>query len=634
VALALSVLVFAAPLTTGCGVEPGAEPVASITSQLTESSVVSNEMLRRRWPNGIIPVRFDPGFTFDKAKVRAALFGAPEFTIASGVHEGKQACLASTPCTGWGAANAVRFVDCDVTDCSGYNHTVYLIGDINGQNSTNRKRGYRSLKTETHSSCASLAVTSDCRDRACDYSSGEACVFDIWLKDSNRTYFMWNVAHELGHMLGFNHEQFRPDRESYIDMSGCPDDFASWEESEPNFLAFIGSYDLDSVMHYPVSMACYTSKPGKPIGDKRPDLPSPKDLAKLQLLYGVRGDWLRNGDWCIGGGRTIHTGDFNKDGRVDLLCHSATAGTKATGRKWIDYSNTSGQFNGTNWHGGTGKFCWGGGRRLHVGDFNNDGRDDILCHNRDIGSITIDYASSGGELNGQNWPANGVFAWSCQGQNARVHVGDFNGDGHDDLLCHDTQTGVRKIDLADSSGRFGSFNWTSEDTGQRRWCHGANQRLLIGDFDGDGSDDALCHDTQTGHRLIDFSFKLGDLKGTNWDSLADGANAFCWGQDRKLHAADVNGDGLADLLCHNERIGSVSVDRAEPSASWRDGKGLRGKDSFYDLAFCNARDARLLTGAFGPGDRRADLLCHNTATGHKAILYARAGGQFRIPPGF
>ncbi|GAH00492.1 unnamed protein product, partial [marine sediment metagenome] len=125
-----------------------------------------------------------------------------------------------------------------------------------------------------------------------------------------------------------------------------------------------------------------------------------------------------------------------------------------------------------------------------------------------------------------------------------------------------------------------------------------------------------------------------NLKGTDWDSRADNANSFCFGRDRTVHVADINGDGADDLICHNDRIGSVSTDLANPRANWRVGTGLRGKDAFYDLAFCNTQDARLLIGAFGANDSRADLFCHNTVTGHMAMLKARSRGTFRIPTGY
>lgn len=603
--------------------------------------LVSEEMLSRRWPDGIIPFRFGPGFdTEHKAEVRAAIFGS-ESLVNSGIPD----CSAADPCVGWDAAQAVRFVDCEAEGegvCNGYRYTVFLIGTEpwapDERNATRGKRGFKDLKAESplKNDCNLADDDRNCRAKDCDMESGETCVFDVWL--DNKATFMWGGPHELGHMLGFHHEQRRYDRERFIDTSACSG--LPWIESGLWGDSLIGSYDVQSVMHYPTIGQCYKDLPGTPIvtwsGARGP---TDKDLAKLQLLYGVRGDWRRNDDWCIRGGRRLHTGDFNADGRLDLLCHSAVEGFNATGRKWVDYSNSNGHFNGTNWSSGQGKFCWAGNRRLHTGDFDGDGDSDVVCHNAGAGTISVDYTNSQGELNGQDWPEEAPHAWPCTGAAARLHVGDIDGDGRDDLLCHDSSTGIRKIDLADQEGRFAGFDWTSEVSGRKSWCTGGDQVFLLGDFDADGRDDAVCHDYGNGHRLIDYAFGHGNLKGTNWSSEqageADTADyRFCRGADMQVHVADVNGDGGDDLLCHDRRLGDLWVDLSDASENWRDGGGLQGADTSYDLAFCNAASARLLVGTFGPGDTRADLLCHNRKTGHKAILYAKPAGAFEVPAGY
>ena len=51
-------------------------------------------------------------------------------------------------------------------------------------------------------------------------------------------------------------------------------------------------------------------------------------------LSNGRTDWERNMGWCHHSGAQLRLGDFNGDGRDDMLCHDTT-----NGYKWIAYSD-------------------------------------------------------------------------------------------------------------------------------------------------------------------------------------------------------------------------------------------------------------------------------------------------------
>src|SRR5690606_7666324 len=233
----------------------------------------------------------------------------------------------------------------------------------------------------------------------------------------------------------------------------------SWCHGAGNKL-YVGDFDGNG--H--ADLLCHTNGSGSPAGRRR------VDLAKVPDYRGFRGtNWDSNtdggavDDWCSAASESIYVGDFNGDGRDDLLCRAA-AGTYP-GRKRIDFADASGTFDGTDWDTlGTGaaqNWCTNAGEQIHVGDFNGDGKDDLLCWvapgYTDAGRKRIDYADGSGTFFGTNYSTEShpeVDQDWCSDSGETLYVGDFNGDGKDDLLCHVRRTfanaGRRKIDFFDS----------------------------------------------------------------------------------------------------------------------------------------------------------------------------------------
>jgi hypothetical protein len=178
-------------------------------------------------------------------------------------------------------------------------------------------------------------------------------------------------------------------------------------------------------------------------------------------------------------------------------------------------------------------WCTGQAGTLHQGDFDGDGLDDQLCHNHESGDRATDKAVNG--FVGTDWWAPG---WCIGGE---IHVGDFNGDGRDDQLC--VADDEWHIDHADAQGNFGSSDWA---TGTQ-WCSAATQDMYVGDFNGDGLDDLLCHDHESGYRWIDYAdngFAFSDWASYgNWCGGASQGDSFSVG--------DYDGDERDDLRCDN-----------------------------------------------------------------------------------
>jgi hypothetical protein len=217
-------------------------------------------------------------------------------------------------------------------------------------------------------------------------------------------------------------------------------------------------------------------------GDGRDDVLWRNDGGTVAYWYGMKdGGFEGNGSlymtvsdqWHI-----VGTGDFNGDGRDDVLWR----GNNGIVTDWLGQadgtfvSNNASVFNpvGLDWHiAGT-------------GDFNGDGRDDVLWRN-DGGTITNWLGQpDGGFIGNASLYTTIPNSWHILG------TGDFNGDGRDDILLRNDNGSVTDW-LGQPDGGFIS------NIANANLAVGADWQFAdIGDYNGDGRDDVLWrHDTGT-----------------------------------------------------------------------------------------------------------------------------------------
>ena len=327
----------------------------------------------------------------------------------------------------------------------------------------------------------------------------------------------------------------------------------------------------------------------------------------------------------------LFTGDFNGDGRDDLLYQGSNGGT------WIDYAHRGGEFSGTNWSradaaAGTDRnWCaLTTGRQLFIGDFNGDGRDDLLCHQAD-GRSWIDYANAQGQFVGTNWSRTGSRtsednSWCRISSSRQLYIGDFNGDGRHDLLCHQSD-GRSWIDYAGAQGRFSGTDWSRTSTsGDRNWCYISSTRtLFIADLNGDGRSDLLCHQTD-GRTWVDYANTQGQFLGTNWSrsSSTTGDQNWCrLTSQRQLYIGDFNDDDRDDLLCHQRNDGRVWIDYADTQGRFM---GTNWSDRPEQPDACSGM-LNLERVADVNGDNRQDFLCYETTTAALTMFLATSAGE-------
>ena len=173
-----------------------------------------------------------------------------------------------------------------------------------------------------------------------------------------------------------------------------------------------------------------------------------------------------------------------------------------------------------------------------VGDLNGDGTADILFQ-------------SGGTLNAfqvQNYAAtswHGVGSFDAGQGYQVVGLGDFDGNGTEDVLLFNPNSGALNAFQIDN---FQAAAW--------KGIGGINpaagfQIAGIADFNGDGTDDVLFFNPNTGALN---AFEIHNFAATAWHgvgSIAAGSG------DAIAGTADYNGDGVADVLFFNQATGGV-----------------------------------------------------------------------------
>ncbi len=245
-----------------------------------------------------------------------------------------------------------------------------------------------------------------------------------------------------------------------------------------------------------------------------------------------------------------YAGDFNSDGKSDVLVHSGNS---------IQIFRSNGSqmdlvFSAVERVSGSWQFQ--PNDRFYIGDFNGDGKDEVAVFNGSdwvmpyLGLLAED--GSGGLRLIARYDGD-IPGWGGFAANDLFYVGDFNGDGKQDLFVFNgADWSMTYVGMLRSNGS--GFTFIQRFDGDIPGWGGLarNDLLYVGDFNGDRKADLYIFNgadwsmpyvgmfRSTGTSLQMVARFDGDIPG--WGGLAP---------NDRLYVGDFNGDRKADLYIFN-----------------------------------------------------------------------------------
>jgi RHS repeat-associated protein len=189
---------------------------------------------------------------------------------------------------------------------------------------------------------------------------------------------------------------------------------------------------------------------------------------------------------------------------------------------------------------------------FYAGDFNGDGKTDILFVGRDpsLPSGILLSGNDGPTVLGQTWASDYLgIPWSSGTYS--IVIGDFNGDGKSDILLQSNLPGDSYLLLTDSTGSVVGISQTIPAVAMGLGWSGDQHHLVAGDFTGSGRSALYLQPVDpSGTSAIVVPDANGQFTATDpIQTWSDGFLGLQWSTaEANVFAGDFNGDGYADLL--------------------------------------------------------------------------------------
>ncbi|MEQ4722448.1 VCBS repeat-containing protein [Nonomuraea sp. B19D2] len=243
----------------------------------------------------------------------------------------------------------------------------------------------------------------------------------------------------------------------------------------------------------------------------------------------------------------VHRGDFNGDGKQDFV-HYVAIGSESS--HWRAHLSDGDGYVHQNW----GENVWAARDTedfgVHVADFDGDGKDDLvyygLCGSERAKCWRMHKSTGNGFLDPRN--AGNLVEITAETLRFGFHTGDFDGDGRADIVFRSRceATACWRVLSLQPDGSFSMGDWGNDVY----WDPDETDEygLQIGDFNGDGRDDIAylgrCGST-TACMRAHISTAANVFAAQRWGSkpYLDGSITPHFG----MRVVDHNGDGKDDI---------------------------------------------------------------------------------------
>jgi hypothetical protein len=290
---------------------------------------------------------------------------------------------------------------------------------------------------------------------------------------------------------------------------------------------------------------------------------------------------------------SVTVADVNRDGKLDLL-----VANKRNASVSVLLGNGDGTFQPEK------QFAVGQRPSgVAVADLDGDGKPDLVVSNYRSGTVSVLLGNGDGTFQPQK-------VYNVGSGPGKVEVADLNGDGIPDIVTPNYSGADISVLLGNGDGAFRP---------QLTFATGRGPyEVAIADFNGDGRPDLAVSNYADNTVSVLLGNPLAGAAGSSPDLFLPRQTVATGFEPYAVVAADVNGDGKADLVTSNWGDNSVSVLLGDGDGTFQPEK-----------AFPVGKNPHVVAVADLNGDGKLDIVTPNTSDDTISVLLGNGDGTFQ-----